>query len=55
MTQIRMRGDGYYSAHSPGQRLIIAKILAALNALDPALCGTVFAIADCALKETASR
>jgi hypothetical protein len=50
MTQIRMRGDGYYSAHSPGQRLIIDNtlplILEALDALDPALCSTVFAIAD---------
>src|SRR4051812_39718184 len=48
MTQIRMRGAGYYGAHQPS--LIIDRalplILEALDALDPASSGTVFAIAD---------
>jgi hypothetical protein len=50
MTQIRMRGGGYYSAHGTAQRLVIDRtlplILEALDALDPASFRTVFAIAD---------
>ncbi len=50
MSQISMRGDGYYSAHCPGQRLIIDRalslVLESLDALDPASSGSVFAIAD---------
>jgi hypothetical protein len=50
MTQIRMRDGGYYSAQSPGQRLIIDNtlplMLEALDAIDPASSDTVFAIAD---------
>jgi hypothetical protein len=50
MSQISMRGDGYYSAHRPGQGLIIGRalplVLEALNALNPASSGSVFAVAD---------
>ena len=50
MTEIRMRGGGEYSAHSPGQRLIINRalplMLEALGALDPASSNTAFGIAD---------
>jgi hypothetical protein len=48
MTEIRMRGAGYYGAHQTS--LVIDRtlplILEALDALDPASSGTVFAIAD---------
>src|SRR5262249_13144385 len=48
MTQIRMRGSGYYGAHQTP--LVIDRtlplVLEALDALDPASSGTVFAIAD---------
>ena len=50
MTQIRMRGGGYYSAHTTGPRRVIDRtlplILEALDALDPASSRTIFAIAD---------
>ena len=50
MTEIRMRGDGYYSTHCSSQGLVIDRalplILQALDALDPASSGTLFAIAD---------
>ena len=50
MTEIRMRGDGYYGAHCSGQGLVIGRtlplMLDALNALDPASSGTALAIAD---------
>jgi hypothetical protein len=50
MSQISMRGGGYYSAHCPAQGLIIDRalplVLEALDALDPASSGSVFAIAD---------
>src|SRR5690349_15088686 len=48
MAQIRMRGAGFYGAHQPS--LVIDRtlplIFEALEALDPASSGTVFAIAD---------
>jgi hypothetical protein len=50
MTEIRMRGDGYYSTRCSGQGLVIDRalplIFQALDALDPASSGTLFAIAD---------
>ena len=50
MTEIRMRGDGYYGPHCSSQGLVIDRalplILQALDALDPASSGTLFAIAD---------
>ena len=50
MSQISMRGDGYYSTHCPGQGLIIDRalplVLEALSALNFASSGAVFAIAD---------
>jgi hypothetical protein len=50
MTQVRMRGGGYYSANCGGQGLVIDRalplILEAIDALDPASSGAVFAIAD---------
>jgi indole-3-acetate O-methyltransferase len=48
--EVRMRGDGYYSASCGGQGLVIDRalplILEAIDALDPASSDAVFAIAD---------
>ena len=50
MIEVRMRGDGHYSASCGGQGLVIDRalplILEAIDALDPASSDAVFAIAD---------
>src|SRR5215475_2033510 len=50
MIEVRMRGDGHYSASCGGQGLVIDRalplILEAIDALDPVSSGAVFAIAD---------
>jgi len=48
MTQIRMRGAGYYGAHQTPLVInhALPLMLQALDALNPASSGTVFTIAD---------
>jgi len=50
VVEVRMRGDGHYSASCGGQGLVIDRalplILEAIDALDPASSDAAFAIAD---------